>query len=92
MKNSTTKVDLPVEQIFIFFLNYSSIWRLLSAEYVHLNEIAVPLLINSIIYQRQCISDAPIQQKTVFELSGTSSKAARDDYEALFTEALNYLG
>jgi chromosome partitioning protein len=49
-------------------------------------------LINSIIYQRQCISDAPIQQKTVFELSGTSSKAARDDYEALFTEALNYLG
>jgi len=44
-------VDLPVEQIFIFFLNYSSIWRLLSAEYVHLNEIAVPLLINSIIYE-----------------------------------------
>ena len=39
-----------------------------------------------------CISDAPIQQKTVFELPGTSSKAARDDYEALFTEALNYLG
>ena len=28
-----------------------SIWKLLSAEYVNLNEAAVPLLINSIIYE-----------------------------------------
>lgn len=49
-------------------------------------------LIDSIVYQRQCISDSPIQQATVFDLSSSAAKAARADYENLFTEALKYLG
>lgn len=49
-------------------------------------------LINATIYQRQCISDAPIQQATVFDLAGSAAKAAQQDYESLFVEALNYLG
>lgn len=48
-------------------------------------------LLNTIIYQRQCISDAPIQQSTVFNLSGSSAKLARTDYDSLFKEALKYL-
>jgi chromosome partitioning protein len=48
-------------------------------------------LLNAIIYQRQCISDAPIQQATVFHLSGAAAKSAASDYEALFQEALKYL-
>ncbi|ANV89072.1 ParA family protein (plasmid) [Picosynechococcus sp. PCC 11901] len=49
-------------------------------------------LINSIVYQRQCISDAPIQEATVFDLAGSAAKAAQQDYENLFMEALSYLG
>jgi chromosome partitioning protein len=54
-------------------------------------DVRFPLL-NTIIYQRQCISDAPIQQATVFDLSGSVAKSAAKDYEALFQEALKYLG
>lgn len=54
------------------------------------NDARFPLL-NTIIYQRQCISDAPIQQATVFNLSGSAAKSASKDYEALFEGALKYL-
>jgi chromosome partitioning protein len=49
-------------------------------------------LLDTIIYQRQCISDAPVQQATIFDLSGSAAKSAAKDYEALFQEALKYLG
>lgn len=49
-------------------------------------------LLKTIVYQRQCISDAPIQQATVFELSSSAAKSASADYKALFKEALKYLG
>jgi chromosome partitioning protein len=49
-------------------------------------------LLKAIIYQRQCISDAPIQNATVFNLSTSSAKAAASDYVALFQEALKTLG
>ncbi|EAW36005.1 hypothetical protein L8106_22456 [Lyngbya sp. PCC 8106] len=43
------------------------------------------LLLNSIVYQRQCLSDPPA---TAFELSDPSAKAAVKDYNNLFSEAL----
>lgn len=49
-------------------------------------------LLKTVIYQRQCISDAPIQNATVFDLSTASAKAATADYIALFQEALKILG
>jgi len=49
-------------------------------------------LLKTVIYQRQCISDAPIQNATVFDLSTSSAKAAATDYVALFEEALKILG
>ncbi|MGH2416142.1 MAG: AAA family ATPase [Microcystaceae cyanobacterium] len=44
-------------------------------------------LLKTIIYQRQCISDAPIQQTTVFEMKEASASAAGTDYQNLFKEA-----
>ena len=49
-------------------------------------------LLKTVIYQRQCIADTPIQQKTVFDLSTPSAKTASRDYMALFQEALEILG
>ncbi|MFW6264137.1 MAG: AAA family ATPase [Cyanobacteriota bacterium] len=49
-------------------------------------------LLKTVIYQRQCLSDVPIQQTTVFSLSGAAAKSARQDYQALFTEAMTLLG
>lgn len=49
-------------------------------------------LLNTIIYQRQCISDAPVQRATVFNASGSSAQAAAKDYVSLFQEALKILG
>ena len=48
-------------------------------------------LLKTTIFQRQCLSDAPIQQATAFTLSGTAAKSARDDYESLFKEAMKLL-
>ncbi len=48
-------------------------------------------LLKTVIYQRQCISDAPIQQATVFNLNGATAKAASADYQNLFKEALKLL-
>ncbi|GAB4372317.1 MAG: ParA family partition ATPase [Elainellaceae cyanobacterium] len=50
----------------------------------------VPLL-NAVIYQRQCIADAPGQQSTVFQLSGAAAAEASSDYENLFKESLELL-
>jgi chromosome partitioning protein len=48
-------------------------------------------LLKTIIYQRQCISDAPIQQSTVFSFNSPSAQAASLDYQNLFKEALKLL-
>lgn len=55
------------------------------------NDSNFPLL-KTVIYQRQCIADTPIQQKTVFDLSTSVGKAAATDYTGLFQEALTILG
>lgn len=49
-------------------------------------------LLKTVIYQRQCLSDAPIQLATVFDFSNTTAKSAAADDQALFTEALKLLG
>ncbi len=49
-------------------------------------------LLKSVIYQRQCIADAPVQQTTVFGLSSASAKLASTDYQNLFQEALTLGG
>ncbi|MEL4896118.1 AAA family ATPase [Crocosphaera sp. Alani8] len=50
----------------------------------------IPLL-QSIIYQRQCIADAPGQEKTVFQMTRSAAKEAAKDYQILFNEALEIL-
>ena len=49
-------------------------------------------LLSPIVYQRQCLADAPIQNATVFGLSGTAARAAAADYQALFLEAIELCG
>lgn len=49
-------------------------------------------LLDSVIYQRQCLSDAPIQYSTAWGIPGKTAKDAADDYEALFNEVLEKLG
>lgn len=55
-----------------------------------LKESAFPLL-STTIYQRQCLADAPGQERTVFQLSGAAAKEAAKDYESLFKESLEVL-
>ena len=49
-KVSRIALDLNYRLSFNFILLFS-LWRLFSADYVHLNEIGVPLLINSLTYE-----------------------------------------
>lgn len=48
---------------------------------------SIPLL-KTVIYQRQCIADAPGQQSTVFTMSNATAKTAANDYKLLFKELL----
>lgn len=48
-------------------------------------------LLSTTVYQRQCIADAPGQEKTVFQMSGAAAKEAAKDYQSLFTESLEVL-
>lgn len=48
------------------------------------------VLLDSIIYQRQVIADAPGQAATIFTMSGEVAKSAAKDYNSLFEEALRY--
>jgi chromosome partitioning protein len=47
-------------------------------------------LLNSTIYRRTVIADAPGQGSTVFGTAGESAKIAAKEYEALFKEAIEY--
>lgn len=52
-----------------------------------LQERDIPLL-KKIIYQKQCIADAPTQGSTVFQMIGSAAEQASQDYKALFEEIL----
>ncbi|MBD1843406.1 AAA family ATPase [Cyanobacteria bacterium FACHB-63] len=47
-------------------------------------------LLESMVYQRQAIADAPGQAATVFSMSGEAASSAAKDYDALFKEAMRY--
>lgn len=47
----------------------------------------IPLL-DTVIFDLACITDAPGQQKTVFQMKGATAKKAAIAYDALFTEIL----
>lgn len=47
-------------------------------------------LLDSVIYQRQAIADAPGQAATVFTMTGEAATSAAKDYSSLFEEALEY--
>ena len=47
-------------------------------------------LLESMIYQRQVIADAPGQAATVFSMTGEAASSAAKDYNALFEEAMRY--
>lgn len=50
----------------------------------------IPLL-KRIIYQKQCIADAPTQGSTVFQMAGSAAEQAKKDYQALFEEILEMI-
>ena len=48
------------------------------------------VLLDSVIYQRQAIADAPGQAATVFTMTGEAANSAAKDYDSLFEEAVSY--
>jgi chromosome partitioning protein len=46
--------------------------------------------LESVVYNRQVICDAPGQGTTVWGLSGTAALAAREDFEAIFREVMEF--
>lgn len=44
-------------------------------------------LLDSVIYDRQVITDAPSQGQVVWQMSGTAAKGAAKDFDLLFAEA-----
>lgn len=57
---------------------------------VALSDIPGIKLLETTIYRRMAIADAPGQSATVFNMSGEAAQVAAEEYEQLFTEALNY--
>jgi len=54
-----------------------------------LGDGTVPLL-QTVVYDRHCIKDAPGQGSTVFQMRGKPAKEAAANYEELFIEALRF--
>lgn len=48
-------------------------------------------LASTVIYDRTCITDAPGQQKTVFQMKGEQAETAAAEYNKLFKEVLKVL-
>jgi len=48
-------------------------------------------VMKSVIYQRQCIADAPGQGLTIFQMTSKAAVESAADYVALFTEALEVI-
>lgn len=68
------------------FLNQAKKGTLLLRDSLQiLKETNFPVL-KTIIYDRQCIMDAPGQQNTVWHLTGKSAKTASQEFEQLFRE------
>ena len=70
------------------FLNQAKKGTLLLRDSLQiLQETDFPVL-NTIIYDRQCVMDTPGQQTTVWHLKGKSAKTSSREFEQLFREVL----
>lgn len=56
-----------------------------------LAESSIPTL-QAVIYQRQCLADAPGQNKTAFQMSGAMATSSASEFDSLFTEAFSTAG
>ena len=56
-----------------------------------LAELDIPTL-SSIIYQRQCLADAPGQNITAFQMSGAMAASSADEFDSLFREVFSDAG
>jgi chromosome partitioning protein len=73
------------------FLNQAKKGTVLLRESVQiLQESGFPVL-ESVVYDRQCVMDAPGQQVTVWHLKGDSAKRAASEFEQLFQEVMEVL-
>ena len=71
------------------FLNFAIKGTVLLREMQeYINTLGEVPLLKNMLYQRQCITDAPSQRNTVFAMSGKAAKGAAQDFEQLFKEAL----
>lgn len=71
------------------FINHAVRNTMLLRETQEILKVANVPLMETIIYQRQCIADAPVQRSVVFLMRGTSPKSSSKDYDSLFKEALD---
>jgi len=55
-----------------------------------LSDISGIKLLDTTVYRRLVIADAPGQAATVFNMPGEAAQSAASEYKQLFTEALNY--
>jgi chromosome partitioning protein len=78
---------MPKSMIFLNAVSKGSV--LLREAQEALGDGVVPLM-KTVIYERQCIKDAPGQGSTVFQLKGKAAKDAATNYNELFTEALEF--
>lgn len=76
---------LPKAAIFLNAARKASV--LLREAQEALDDMVIPLM-QTIIYDRQCIKDAPGQGSTVFQMKGKPAKEASLSYDKLFTEAM----
>jgi chromosome partitioning protein len=73
------------------FLNQAKKGTVLLRESVQiLQESGFPVL-ESVVYDRQCVMDAPGQQVTVWHLKGDSAKRSASEFEQLFKEVMEVL-
>jgi chromosome partitioning protein len=78
---------MPKAMIFLNAVSKGSV--LLREAQEALGDSMVPLM-ETVIYERQCIKDAPGQGSTVFQMRGKAAKDAAANYEAMFDEALRF--
>jgi chromosome partitioning protein len=79
---------LPIAAIYLNAVKEKSV---LVREAREALQTSVLPLLHNMLPDRQCIKDSPGQGSTVFQLKGTSPKAASTSYSNLFTEALQLL-
>lgn len=56
-----------------------------------LAELDIPTL-STVIYQRQCLADAPGQNITAFHMSGSMAASSASEFESLFNEVFSHVG